>query len=475
MIGKKTSSSYNYVYPMAQILRIAKFPATVQLIVGPKPKNFHPTSGLVKINPSESPEHETFSAIIRLQEIRTREVILACTLRPKPFASVPKLPPKADETRKGPLAGRSRRRDKKRGTYATITASVRRSLSKLRLIGDVDNEEDEDEPVLLEFDLDSSFSFVRTFIDPKNHTGTLGGRKIPELVFKRLSYCNQEAELWRRQIKIAHDVIPKPQAIPIPGAAKTPQLRRGHSLMRRSPYKQMKAKSMTSIEKASVEREPSMSRDPLEQHETGGFKISRIFSKIWHPETHASNCGPTSLPVMTTRAKSMSNGHVADDEDSGVERDDHRVYADPHVIQGRPRNGHSTPAHSRPAGGHRTPAVATVDSYDDDHIYETLKNTVIVRPALRRSVKSNGRHHSTTQNQNQWSDSSSHSRVARRSQSTDQLADQSDGGGQCSSSSTQTLDIILSKDGVHLDSMQLTLDPNGYLIKSRSQYLETHA
>ena len=40
-------------------------------------------------------------------------------------------------------------------------------------------------------------------------TGTLTSRKIPELVVQRLAYCHRESDLWKRQIKIAHDIIPR--------------------------------------------------------------------------------------------------------------------------------------------------------------------------------------------------------------------------------------------------------------------------
>ena len=63
-----------------------------------------------------------------------------------------------------------------------------------------------EEPVLLEFDLDSSFTFVRTFCE---RGGTLTSRKIPELVLNRIEYCEREGELWKKQIKVAHDIIPR--------------------------------------------------------------------------------------------------------------------------------------------------------------------------------------------------------------------------------------------------------------------------
>jgi hypothetical protein len=63
-----------------------------------------------------------------------------------------------------------------------------------------------EEPVLLEFDLDSSFTFIRTFCE---RGGTLTSSKIPELVLQRIEYCERESDLWKRQIKVAHDIIPR--------------------------------------------------------------------------------------------------------------------------------------------------------------------------------------------------------------------------------------------------------------------------
>lgn len=64
----------------------------------------------------------------------------------------------------------------------------------------------EDKPILLEFDLDSGFTIYRTFVE---RNGTLTSRNIPELVIQRIAFCDQEADLWRQQIKLARDIITK--------------------------------------------------------------------------------------------------------------------------------------------------------------------------------------------------------------------------------------------------------------------------
>lgn len=105
-------------------------------------------------------------------------MILASTIRPQPFSN------QTPEHRSN-----------------SITSSIRRTLRGNRFANKID-----ESPVLLEFDLDSSFTFVRTFVE---RNGTLKSRNIPELVVQRINYCNQEADLWKRQIKIAHDIIPR--------------------------------------------------------------------------------------------------------------------------------------------------------------------------------------------------------------------------------------------------------------------------
>ena len=44
MVSKRGGAcvSYNHVYSLAHLLRVIKLPATVQLVVGPKPRNYWP-------------------------------------------------------------------------------------------------------------------------------------------------------------------------------------------------------------------------------------------------------------------------------------------------------------------------------------------------------------------------------------------------------------------------------------------------
>ncbi|RWS07395.1 uncharacterized protein B4U79_11846, partial [Dinothrombium tinctorium] len=170
--------SYNHVYTLDNLLRLVKFPVTVQLVIGPKPRNYISLVSTCKSDlESNKKESSMFSAILHLEDIRVRDVILGCTLRPQPI-----------------FRQTSRERN-------SLSSSLRRTLR-----GNRSENKSEETPILLEFDLDSNFTFVRTFVE-KN--GTLSSRKIPELVVQRIAFCNAEAEFWRRQIKISHDVTPK--------------------------------------------------------------------------------------------------------------------------------------------------------------------------------------------------------------------------------------------------------------------------
>uniref|UniRef100_T1K5E8 Uncharacterized protein n=1 Tax=Tetranychus urticae TaxID=32264 RepID=T1K5E8_TETUR len=170
MAKRSNELSYNHVYSFSQLLRLVKLPVTVQLVTGPRPRNY-PNCDIFQANLPTN-----FSAVLRLEEIRVRDVILGCTLRPQ----------------------------------TTINSNPDRSsaLSSIRRTwrGNRSNIKTEDKPVLLEFDLDSGFSFFRTFVE---RNGTLSSRKIPELVIQRIGYCDAEADSWRRQIKLAHDIITK--------------------------------------------------------------------------------------------------------------------------------------------------------------------------------------------------------------------------------------------------------------------------
>ena len=109
-------------------------------------------------------------------------MILGCTIRPQPFLN------------------KLNNQPEKKSESGSLSASFRRTWRSSR------SHQPQDVPVLLEFDLDSCFNFVRTFVE-KN--GTLSSRKIPELVLNRIAFCDQEADSWREQIKIAHDVVSK--------------------------------------------------------------------------------------------------------------------------------------------------------------------------------------------------------------------------------------------------------------------------
>lgn len=97
--------------------------------------------------------------------------------------------------------------------------------------------ENGDSILLVEFDLNSNFKFIpyRTELNNliannfmiNNHSSLTSlhsnlkqtksisfinqlNEHLPELLLQRIAFCNEHSDLWRQQIKLAHDIIPKP-------------------------------------------------------------------------------------------------------------------------------------------------------------------------------------------------------------------------------------------------------------------------
>lgn len=62
--------SYNHVYTLSNLLRCVKLPCTVQLIVGPLPRN-HTRAGVSAADAQKG----TFSAVLRLEEMRVSVIM----------------------------------------------------------------------------------------------------------------------------------------------------------------------------------------------------------------------------------------------------------------------------------------------------------------------------------------------------------------------------------------------------------------
>ena len=105
--------------------------------------------------------------------------------------------------------------------------------------------ENGDLTILLEFDLDSNFKFIPYRTELNNliannrihHSSQLStlqlnfkqqqhsnqnksiaflsqtNEQLPELLLQRIAFCNEHSGQWRQQIKLAHDIIPKPPPI----------------------------------------------------------------------------------------------------------------------------------------------------------------------------------------------------------------------------------------------------------------------
>lgn len=72
--GPDQPLSYNHVYSIGNLLAVLKLPATVQLIIGPKPRTFDTrTTGKAKCKSYtdiSSMDGDMFTAVLRLDEIR---------------------------------------------------------------------------------------------------------------------------------------------------------------------------------------------------------------------------------------------------------------------------------------------------------------------------------------------------------------------------------------------------------------------
>jgi hypothetical protein len=78
VVAKRTcrSAMYNQVYSLATLLRVIELPATVQLITGPKPRNYKPSDhslsrfqSISRGSKKGSDDHN-FTAILRLEDLR---------------------------------------------------------------------------------------------------------------------------------------------------------------------------------------------------------------------------------------------------------------------------------------------------------------------------------------------------------------------------------------------------------------------
>ena len=68
--GSSKVASYNHAYSLANLLRVVKLPACVQLIIGPKPKHFNGSNYLADLKNEDN--STTFSAVLRLEEFKVR-------------------------------------------------------------------------------------------------------------------------------------------------------------------------------------------------------------------------------------------------------------------------------------------------------------------------------------------------------------------------------------------------------------------
>lgn len=143
------------------------------------------------------------------------------------------------------LINQSIRKFKKRKSILSDT-SQKNSLDFMEEDGALSTQTG-DLAILLEFDLDSNFKFIpyRTELNNliannlvKNNHNSMNSlvcssvsslysqdskltkirsnfidqfvEHLPELILQRIAFCNEHSDMWRMQIKLAHDIAPKP-------------------------------------------------------------------------------------------------------------------------------------------------------------------------------------------------------------------------------------------------------------------------
>lgn len=194
-------------------------------------------------------------------------MILAATIRPQPFrqdheqatevngrnsakdegAPVNTKQSFASSIRKS-LLNHSIRKIKKRKSILNGATNPASNLEFIEEDGALSTENG-DLAILVEFDLDSNFKFIpfrselnnliannfasnllfnshssisMSSLHSQSHLraqanksivsflSQLKAEQLPELLLQRIAFCNEHSELWRKQIKLAHDIIPKP-------------------------------------------------------------------------------------------------------------------------------------------------------------------------------------------------------------------------------------------------------------------------
>ena len=213
-------------------------------------------------------------------------MILACTIRPQPFAKLER-------------------------SSSSLSSSVRRSLKSVRNL--TSSTRNDDPPLLLEFDLDSSFLFCRTFSE-KN--GTITSRKIPDLVLQRIAYCNAEADLWRKQIKIAHDVIPRNSILDLnfshtsSNTGTTTGTRKGFlslsSKKKRGLLEDAFDDKMLTMKNASIGSRTS-------SNGSKSSRISRVLNHLWNPLKNNKN------RINEDDCFTEDDHHIIDDDNLSVD------------------------------------------------------------------------------------------------------------------------------------------------------------
>ncbi|XP_076317699.1 uncharacterized protein LOC143229361 [Tachypleus tridentatus] len=194
VVARRSSYSISHIFLLSNLLRVFQFPLTVRLI----------SSGQLKL-PSN------FTGVVRLQEVKQQDVLLACTFR-------------------------------------------------------------NGEPVLVEIDLDSSFSLVKKRDDLRFQSSGI--------YQQMLKFCTEEADNWKKQIKVTHHVVKH-----LKQAANKPSSDGSNKRRNNSFVKEFETQSISismNFEDFVSERGSMKSKSALgSTRSTSSSRFSNPFSKLW--------------------------------------------------------------------------------------------------------------------------------------------------------------------------------------------------
>ena len=154
--------------------------------------------------------------------------------------------------------------------------------------------------------MDSNFTFVRTFCE---RDGTLTSRKIPDLVLNRIEYCSREGDSWKRQIKVAHDIVPRSGTDSgcSSGDGRVSDLAINRQILHHNHI----SKSRPSVmDPDFMDRKRIHTIQPIESsnNESNGSKLGKILQRFLNPLRRVSKKGSFDIYSRSGGSKDIQKG-----------------------------------------------------------------------------------------------------------------------------------------------------------------------